>query len=106
MIVNLPSRGWFYQPQGNRIVTNIYTGSLGTDPLIGCMNHDIFCFKVLIEGEGKEPLFKAECYVQHTSKSGIKIFSVQEKVFGIAKEDFKALNQWLDNQYLLYKKKQ
>lgn len=99
MLIKLPGLSSFYQPQGSYMITNKYTGSMGTDPLKGNFNRDIFCYKIQVVGDVNDPALKAECYIQNASMSGVKQFDQQEKTFEPTAEGLKHLNEWLDEQY-------
>lgn len=102
MIINLPSLSWFYQPENK--AKNSWTGSKGSDPFTGCMNRNLFEYKVYVEVNIKDPVLKAECCVKHIGKaSGKEILTSQEMEFDVSGKGLKDLNEWLDEQYLLYK---
>lgn len=46
MGIKLPNYNWFVNKQGAMYVTNIYTGSCGTNPHTGCLNSTTFNYKV------------------------------------------------------------
>ena len=86
------------------MITNTYSGSLGTDPEKGCRNRKIFCFKICIIGEAVDPSIKAECYTQLSSMAGVKNFEQAEMTAEPTVAGLKEINEWLDMQYLKYKK--
>lgn len=47
--INLPPLNWFIQEQNGSVVTNTYSGSLGTDAKTGCLGKHIFNYKVFAE---------------------------------------------------------
>ena len=102
MTVTLPTRSWFYQPQGGWMITNTYTGSLGADPERGIIDRASFNYRVSVEGSADDPSFKASCCVQKICKNRIEKTSQQEKTFDISEEGFAALAEWLDGQYRLF----
>ena len=102
MLIKLPGLSSIYQPQGGWMITNTYTGSMGTDPLKGCFNRDLFCYKIQVIGEANDPVLKVECFIQNASMTGIKQFDQQENTFEPTAEGLKKLNEWLDEQYQDY----
>ena len=103
MIINLPKLSFIYQPQGGWMITNTYSGSLGTDPEKGCRNREIFCFKISIIGDAEDPSIKAECYTQFASMDGLKKYDQAEMTAEPTADGLKTVNEWLDEQYLKYK---
>ena len=85
------------------MITNLYTGSLGTDPLKGSLNRQTFCFKIQVIGDADDPALKAECHTQIADKNGVKNDHQQEKTFEPTEEGLTALNEWLDEEYLKHK---
>ena len=106
MIIDLPRLSSIYQPQGGWMITNTYTGSLGTDPLKGCFNREIFRFKIYVAGNADDPSLRVECYTQIASLSGVKDFDKKENTFEPTNDGLTALNEWLDEQYKEYLEKQ
>ena len=47
--VKLPQLAWFVNLYETRYVTNVYSGSLGTDPSNGCINNHTFNYKVYVD---------------------------------------------------------
>ena len=105
MIINLPNLSSIYQPQGGWMIKNDYTGSLGTDPLKGSWNRELFCFKVYVIGEASDPSLKAECFTQLANKDGVKSFDQQEMSAETTVNGLNTINEWLDDCYLKYKEK-
>ena len=105
MIIKLPGLSSLYQPQGSWMITNKYTGSMGTDPLKGCFNQEIFRYKIYVIGNADDPLLKVECSTQMTSMSGMKESGQKENTFEPTAEGLTALNEWLDEQYQEYLEK-
>ena len=58
-IIDLPPYRWFISRQGGRIITNTYSGSLGTLPDKGCLSALIFNYRVYADvSSGKEDEFR------------------------------------------------
>ncbi len=61
-MLDLPHYSWFFNKQGNYVTTNVYTGSLGTDPKSGCVNRTTFFYKIFVTHEnGEATATCAEC---------------------------------------------
>lgn len=60
----LPQYEWFVNKKYNKPVSNIFTGSLGTDKQYGCTASTIFNYKVYVVDAGKDAtLIVGECYI-------------------------------------------
>ena len=105
MIINLPKLSFIYQPQGGWMITNTYSGSLGTDPEKGCRNREIFCFKISIIGDAEDPSIKAECYTQLANMDGTKNYDQAEMTAEPTADGLKIVNEWLDEHYIKYTEK-
>ena len=105
MIIKLPKLSSIYQPQGGWMITNTYSGSLGTDPEKGSWNREIFCFKIFIIGEAADPSLKTECYTQLANMDGVENYNQQEMTTEPTADGLNKINEWLDGQYLKYKDK-
>ncbi len=105
MIIKLPNLSFIYQPQGGWMITNTYSGSLGTDPEKGCRNREIFCFKISIIGDAEDPSIKAECYTQLANMDGTKNYDQAEMTAETTVNGLNTINEWLDDCYLKYKEK-
>ena len=72
--IKLPSYEWFLGLMAFGGAGNIYAGSYGTDPYLGCLTSDSFRYRVWIEkDENGEKLLKAVYYV------GAKCYDETEK---------------------------
>ena len=94
-----------YQPQGIWMITNKHTGPIGTDPLKGCFNQEIFRYMIYVIGNADDPLLKVECSTQMTSMSGMKESDQKGNTFEPTAEGLTSLNEWLDEQYQEYLEK-
>lgn len=47
--IKLPPLNWFIQEQNGQVVTNTYSGSLGTDAKTGCLGQPTFNYRVFAE---------------------------------------------------------
>ena len=50
-MIKLPHYNWFFQIQDRKPVTNVYTGSSGTEPSTGCFSIITFDYKVYVESK-------------------------------------------------------
>ena len=69
--VKLPQLAWFVNLYETRYVTNVYSGSLGTDPSNGFINQYTFNYKVYVDmTDKKESNFclVAEMFIQTTTR--------------------------------------
>lgn len=48
-MINLPHYNWFYQIQEGKHVTNVYSGSSGTEPSTGCLSITTFDYSVYVD---------------------------------------------------------
>ena len=48
-MINLPHYNWFFQIQEGKPVTNVYTGSSGTEPSTGCFTITTFDYSVYVD---------------------------------------------------------
>ena len=53
-MIKLPHYNWFFQMQGKNPVINVYTGSSGTDPKMGCFSITTFDYTVYVETNVEE----------------------------------------------------
>ncbi len=79
MKINLPRHQWFIQKQGDMFATNIYSGSLGTNPAKGCIANLTFNYRVYVD-------------VSSNDESGFRLvaegFNIQPWGAGGGKTDF------------------
>ena len=47
--IKLPPLNWFIQEQNGSVITNTYSGSLGTDAKTGCISKPTFNYQVFAE---------------------------------------------------------
>lgn len=85
------------------MIKNDYTGSLGTDPLKGSFNREIFCYKVSVIGNADDPKLKANSYIQLANMEGVRSFDQHEMIAETTVEGLNKINEWLDKQYIAYK---
>lgn len=67
MRLDLPAYPWFVSRPEGRFVTNIYSGSTGTDKDTGCMNTRTFHYRVYVDitsGNPSEFRLIAESFIQ------------------------------------------
>lgn len=105
MIIKLPKLSSIYQPQSGWMITNTYSGSLGTDPNKGSWNREIFCFKIFIIGEAADPSLRAECYTQLANMDGVRNYNQHEMTTEPTPNGLNKINEWLDEQYKVFLEK-
>jgi hypothetical protein len=53
-MITLPHYNWFFQIQENKPVTNVFTGSSGTEPRTGCFSIITFDYAVYVDTKVEE----------------------------------------------------
>lgn len=101
-MIQLPNYLWFVQEQGGKYLTNVYSGSLGTDPQEGCMNKTIFNYKAFVKiTEEEGPVsFCAEYYWRFPWNQGGRTSEVVAMEFDVSAESIAKAEKWLITQYL------
>lgn len=78
---------------------NIYVGSHGTDPMLGCVGRKIFNYRIWIEKLDEHEIIKAAVYY------GLNCFECQNedeveiKIFEMEEESRPLIKQWLEEKY-------
>ena len=100
-MIILPPLTWFIQISGKTAVTNIYTGSLGTDPSKGCLHTSSFNYRVYVQPQrNDEPAcICAEYNIRSPWKDGCQIISSELKNFTVNSEGIKSVTEWLAVNY-------
>ena len=100
-MIKLPNYIWFIQEQGGKLLTNIYSGSLGTDPLRGFMNITTFNYKTYIKVTKEEgPVsFHAEWYLRNPWSMGGGTSELTVKEFNPTQEGINEAENWLKEQF-------
>ena len=84
---------------GSRIGSdyNVYTGSLGTDPLLGIFNRKIFNYRIRIEKnpETEEEKIKAFCWFGTKSFKNTGESEIEIKEFSLEEESRELIREWL-----------
>lgn len=101
-MISLPPLSWFIQISEKTVVTNIYTGSSGTDPCNGCLHTASFNYKVYVQLGNKEnpALLRAEYNIRSPWKEGCQIVSAEQESFSADIEGIQIASEWLANKYL------
>lgn len=75
---------------------NIYTGSLGTDPLKGAIGQPIFNYRILIEkNENEEEIVKTNVYYGMLSFDSQNEDEIETNVFELSEEGLEKVKQYL-----------
>ncbi len=99
-MITLPKHLWFVQEQDDRWLTNIYTGSLGTDPQKGCFPRRTFNFKVFVQIGEEGPVCLSVSYYWRTPwNEGAQVEDPGEATFENSQEGLDAAAAWLLEQY-------
>lgn len=99
-MIQLPNRSWFIQKQGGKYITNVYSGSLGTNSQEGCINQFTFNYRVsIIVKDNDEISLHAECFWRTPWREDARIIGFSECDFAVTDEGIKDSNEWLVLQY-------
>lgn len=106
-LIKLPSYEWFLGLISFGGKGNIYAGSYGTDPYLGCLDRPSFRYRVWIEkDENDEKQLKAihytgDCCFDETDKG-----SMTEKIFEASAAGIAQAQEWLLNELESFKEVQ
>ena len=97
VMIQLPNRSWFIQKQREAYLTNVYSGSLGTDPQKGCMNKTTFNYKAFVKVTKDEgPVsFHVEYYWRFPWSQGGATSEVVSMEFDASVEGIAKAEKWL-----------
>lgn len=97
-MISLMSINWFVNAQDGRTVTNILTGSVGTDPQKGVLTSSTFNYKVCVENAGEEnACLVADCWITAPwSEDSVKS-DVESKAFPCTQEGVEQAESWLNS---------
>ena len=100
-MIQLPNYLWFIQKQGEKYLTNVYSGSLGTDPQEGCMDKATFNYKAFIKTEKDVgPIaFRVECFWRLPWNQGGSTTEVVAMEFDASAESITKAEKWLTAEY-------
>lgn len=100
-MIRLPNYLWFVQEQGGKYMTNVYSGSLGTDLQESSMNKAIFSYKAFVKTTKDEsPIsFYAEYYWRFPWNQGGATSEVVSMEFDVSEESIAKAKKWLVAQY-------
>ena len=99
-MIDLPDYPWFYQITGGWPITNIFTGSIGTDPSGGCINVTTFNYKVFIDSKADPKRLVAQCFNQFPWKSSMARSETVTKDFENSQEGYEEAKKWLDEELM------
>ena len=102
-MIRLPIFKWFINKIGDETVTNIYTGSHGTDGDTGCVDRSTLNYTVSVEvPNGDRPFFKCECLTKGAWDAGLNWFLFSKGCFFGTEEGLKQLEDWLNLQAAVF----
>lgn len=99
-MIDLPDYPWFYQITGGKPITNIFTGSYGTNPSEGCINVTTFNYKVFIDSKSDPNRLVAQCFNQFPWGSKRERSEIVSRDFENSQEGYEAAKQWLDEEQM------
>ncbi len=97
-MISLMSINWFVNAQDGRTVTNILTGSVGTDPQKGVLTSSTFNYKVCVENAGEEnACLVADCWMTSPWNEDSVKTDVESKAFPCTQEGVEQAESWLNS---------
>lgn len=94
--IKLPSYEWFLGLMGFGGKGNVYAGSYGTDPYLGCLNNQCFRYRAWIEkDENDEKQFKAVHYIGNKCFDETDKEKMTKKVFEASADGILQAQEWL-----------
>ncbi len=97
-MISLMSINWFVNAQDGRTVTNILTGSVGTDTQKGVLTSSTFNYKVCVENAGEEnACLVADCWMTSPWNEGSVKSDVESKAFPCTQEGVEQAESWLNS---------
>ena len=97
-VVNLPSINWFKYGK-------IYTGSLGTDPLRGCLSCTTFNYRVQMISAGDGDKLVAVCFFRLPWNARTNVFEFKTGIFEATEFGIEIAENWILSQYFIPNKK-
>lgn len=100
--IKVPRLDWLIG--GSRIggVYNRYFGSIGTDPLKGCLCGDIFNYSVWIEKNDEIETIMAAAYMGTKSFDNTPPEEIETKAFDLEEESLPLVKSWLEEKLSNY----
>ena len=93
--INLPPLNWFIQEQNGNVITNTYSGSLGTDGKTGCLSSLTFNFRVFAELLGDEYKFIVLAFVNEPWPNNDRVIEDNAVLFDTTCEGVAEAQKWL-----------
>ena len=78
---------------------NYYTGSRGTDAMLGCLGKNIFNYRIWIEKLDEQELIKAAVYYGADSFESQGEDEVEISVYEMEEESRPLIKEWLEEKY-------
>jgi hypothetical protein len=92
--INLPCLKWF-------LYGNVYTGSLGTDPMTGCMNVTTFNYKVCVSDVKGRSVLMAAYYFRLPWNARSNMDEVTVGSFEVSEFGLEVAANWLLSRYFI-----
>ena len=100
-MIQLPNYSWFVQKQGEKYLTNVYSGSLGTDPQEGCISKTTFNYRAFVQiAKDVGPVsFNVEYYWRFPWNKGGTTTEVVSMKFDASAQSIAKAEAWLVKEY-------
>ncbi|MBR3362180.1 MAG: hypothetical protein IKG39_12650 [Lachnospiraceae bacterium] len=92
--VKLPSMNWFKYGQ-------VYTGSLGTDPLRGCLSCTTFNYRAQMVSVDETNELVAVCFFRLPWNSKTNVFEFKTGIFEATEFGIEIAENWILSQYFI-----
>ncbi|MBR3966304.1 MAG: hypothetical protein IKJ91_04425 [Clostridia bacterium] len=99
--IKLPLLNWLVSEENGHYATNIYSGSVGTDPEKGCLGTRTFNYRayVKIVGEKKKHLFLIViAFIIGPWVGGCEVTDYECKMFKCTERGKRKAEKWLSNK--------
>lgn len=97
-MISLMSINWFLNAQDGHTVTNILTGSVGTDTQKGVLSSSTFNYKVCVENPGEDnSCLIADCWMTAPWNKNSATSNVESKAFPCTQEGVNQAEAWLNS---------
>lgn len=96
MSISLPEDFWFVQ--NGEITGNVFSGSVGTDPMKGCISETTFNYKVSVEEKDTKFIVIASCYIQLPFNKGSEKINIEQQTFDLKKNGLSCAQKWLESK--------
>ncbi len=99
MITSIPMLNQFFQIQAGYKVLNPHSGSIGTDPMSGCINRTLYNYNIYVQfDENDQPYFTVDSYIRHPWNSETAVTELQSKQFEFSEDGRMAIIDYLNTE--------